>query len=142
MKTLGKAREYLGTSRMVTHEGEILESGGALVGGSAPKTGIHFGTSERDDIDELGNKVRTLETEKLQLASHLGELLEEAGELATARQELESESAAFQTRVTDYDGRAGEVKKRLDEADDAVKIREGVLEALKGEILEGKSFLT
>ena len=57
MKTLGKAREYLGTSRMVTLEGELLESGGALVGGSAPRIGIHFGTSERDNIDELINKL-------------------------------------------------------------------------------------
>ena len=141
METLGKARKHLGKGRMVTLEGELLESGGALVGGSAPKTGIHFGTSERDDIDELVNKVRALETEKLQLASQLGELLEEAGELATARQELESESAAFQTRVTDYDGRAEEVKKRLDEADDAVQIREGVIEALQGEILERTDLL-
>ncbi len=141
MKTLGKAREHLGTSRMVTLEGELLESGGALVGGSAPRIGIHFGTSERDNIDELVNNIRKLETEKLQLSSQLGELLEEAGQLATVRQELESERAAFQTRVTDYDGRAGEVKKRLDEADDAVKIREGVMEALQGEILERTGLL-
>jgi len=141
MKTLGKAREYLGTSRMVTLEGELLESGGALVGGSAPRIGIHFGTSERDNIDELSNNIRKMETEKLQLSSQLGELLEEAGQLATVRQELESERAAFQTRVTDYDGRAGEVKKRLDEADDAVKIREGVMEALQGEIIERTGLL-
>ena len=141
METLGKAREHLGTSRMVTLEGELLESGGALVGGSAPRIGIHFGTSERDNIDELADNIRKLETEKLQLSSQLGELLEEAGQLATVRQELEGERAAFQTRVTDYDGRAGEVKKRLDEADDAVKIREGVMEALQGEILERTGLL-
>jgi chromosome segregation protein len=141
METLGKAREHLGTSRMVTLEGELLESGGALVGGSAPRIGIHFGTSERDNIDELTDNIRKLETEKLQLSSQLGELLEEAGQLATVRQELEGERAAFQTRVTDYDGRAGEVKKRLDEADDAVKIREGVMEALQGEILERTGLL-
>ena len=141
MESLREARQHLGKGRMVTLEGELLEAGGALVGGSAPRTGIHFGTSERDDIDELANSVRALETEKLQLSSQVGELLEEAGKLATARQELESESAAFQTRVTDYDGRAEEVKKRLDEADDAVKIREGVIEALQGEIVERTDLL-
>ena len=141
MESLANARQHLGKGRMVTLEGELLESGGALVGGSTPKTGIHFGTSERGNIDELANKVRKLETEKLQLSSHLGELLEEAGKLATVRQELESENAAFQTRVTDYDGRAEEVKKRLDEAEDAVKIREGVIEALQGEIIERTDLL-
>ena len=141
MENLRVARLHLGKGRMVTLEGELLEAGGALVGGAAPRTGIHFGTSEREDIDELANSVRALETEKLQFASQLGELLEEAGKLATARQELESESAAFQTRVTDYDGRAEEVKKRVEEAEDAVKIREGVIEALKGEIIERTDLL-
>ena len=61
--------------------------------------------------------------------------------MATTRQELESEKAAFQTRVTDYDGRTGEIKKRLQEADDAVKIREGLVEALQGEIIERTTLL-
>ncbi|MBE28282.1 MAG: chromosome segregation protein SMC [Euryarchaeota archaeon] len=141
MKTLTEARRHLGKGRMVTLEGEVLEAGGAMVGGAAPRTGIHFGTSERDNIDELRTQIKSLDTEKLQLSSQLGELLEEAGKLATARQELESQTAAFQTRVTDYDGRAEEVKKRLDEANEAVKIREGVIEALQGEIVERSNLL-
>jgi chromosome segregation ATPase len=126
---------------MVTLQGELLESGGALVGGAAPRTGIHFGTAERKDIDELSNDIRNLEAEKLQLSSELSDIIREAGQLATTRQELESEKAAFQTRVTDYDGRTGEIKKRLQEADDAVKIREGLVEGLQGEIIERTGLL-
>ncbi len=136
MKSLDYAREYLGKGRMVTLQGELLESGGALVGGSAPRIGIHFGTSERDDIDELRSSIKTLEAEKLQLSAELSDLVGEAGQLATSRQELESERAAFQTRVTDYDGRAGEIKKRYEESEEALKSREGVVEALQGEIIE------
>ena len=106
MESLREARLHLGKGRMVTLEGELLESGGVL-GGSAPKTGIHFGTAERENIDDLANHVRALETEKLQLSSQVGE--------------LELPKGSFQTRVTDYDGRVEEVKKRLDEASDAVK---------------------
>jgi len=141
MDSLNRARKYLGKGRMVTLQGELLESGGALVGGSAPRTGVHFGKSERDDIDELTNDIRNLEAQKLQLSSELNEIIREAGQLATTRQELESEKAAFQTRVTDYDGRTGEIKKRLQEADDAVKIREGLVEALQGEIIERTTLL-
>jgi len=61
--------------------------------------------------------------------------------LATARQELESEGAAFQTRVTDYDGRAEEIKKRHQEAEEALKSREGMVEALQGEIIERTGLL-
>ncbi len=141
MDSLNLARKYLGKGRMVTLQGELLESGGALVGGAAPRTGIHFGTAERKDIDELSNDIRNLEAEKLQLSSELSDIIREAGQLATTRQELESEKAAFQTRVTDYDGRTGEIKKRLQEADDAVKIREGLVEGLQGEIIERTGLL-
>jgi chromosome segregation ATPase len=61
--------------------------------------------------------------------------------LATTRQELESERAAFQTRVTDYDGRAEEIKKRHQEAEEALKSREGMMEALQGEIIERTGLL-
>ena len=91
MESLDDAREHLGKGRMVTLQGELLEGGGALVGGAAPRTGIHFGTSDRDDIDELTTSIRKLEAEKLQISAELGELIEEAGQLATARQELERE---------------------------------------------------
>ena len=94
MESLNDAREHLGKGRMVTLQGELLEGGGALVGGATPRTGIHFGTSDRDDIDELTASIRKLEAEKLQISAELGELIEEAGQLATARQELESAHAA------------------------------------------------
>ena len=141
MNSLNLARKYLGKGRMVTLQGEVLENGGALVGGAAPRTGIHFGTSERGDIDELSNGIRNFEAEKLQLSSELHEIIRDAGQLATTRQELESKKAAFQTRVTDYDGRTGEIKKRLQEADNAVKTREGLVEALQGEIIERTGLL-
>ena len=141
MNSLNLARKYLGKGRMVTLQGEVLENGGALIGGAAPRTGIHFGTSERGDIDELSNDIRNFEAEKLQLSSELHEIIRDAGQLATTRQELESKKAAFQTRVTDYDGRTGEIKKRLQEADNAVKTREGLVEALQGEIIERTGLL-
>ena len=126
---------------MVTLQGELLESGGALVGGAAPRTGISFGTADRTEIDKLSAEIGNLDAEKLQKSSALGELIDSAGKLATARQELESEKAAFQTRVTDYDGRAEEVKKRVQEAEEALKSREGMVEALQGEIIERKESL-
>ena len=122
--SLNNARKHLGKGRMVTLQGELLESGGALVGGAAPRTGISFGTADRTEIDKLSAEIGNLDAEKLQKSSALGELIDSAGKLATARQELESEKAAFQTRVTDYDGRAEEVRERVQEAEEALKSRE------------------
>jgi len=141
MDNLANSRTHLGKGRMVTLHGELLESGGALIGGAAPRTGISFGTADRTEIDQLTADIGNLDAEKLQKSSALGEFIDSAGKLATARQELESEKAAFQTRVTDYGGRAGEVKKRLHEAEEALKSREGMVEALQGEIIEREEAL-
>jgi len=51
--TLDAARSYLGQHRIVTIEGELLESSGAMTGGmSTQKSGLHFGTGEATESDE------------------------------------------------------------------------------------------
>ena len=64
--SLNNARKHLGKGRMVTLQGELLESGGALVGGAAPRTGISFGTADRTEIDKLSAEIGNLDAEKLQ----------------------------------------------------------------------------
>ena len=59
--SLSNARRHLGKGRMVTLQGELLESGGALVGGAAPRTGISFGTEDRTEIDNLTAKIGNLD---------------------------------------------------------------------------------
>lgn len=52
--TLDDARPYLGKHRMVTLEGDILESSGAMSGGSRPtRASIHFGTATTGDSEEI-----------------------------------------------------------------------------------------
>ncbi|KJH69479.1 chromosome segregation protein SMC [Aliterella atlantica] len=50
---LDAARSYLGQHRIVTLEGELLESSGAMTGGmSNQRSGLHFGTNEAAEADE------------------------------------------------------------------------------------------
>lgn len=52
-ETLNEARRHLGKFRIVTLEGEILESSGAMTGGSLRKQGrLHFGTVEPGESAE------------------------------------------------------------------------------------------
>ncbi|PPS42252.1 chromosome segregation protein SMC [Chroococcidiopsis sp. TS-821] len=53
-ETLESARKYLGQYRIVTLEGELLETSGAMTGGSIiqQRSGLHFGTSEATESDE------------------------------------------------------------------------------------------
>ena len=53
---LVNARKYLGKYRIVTLDGEILESSGAMTGGSMSRRSgsLHFGTVDGTDLTEIG----------------------------------------------------------------------------------------
>lgn len=53
---LVNARKYLGQYRIVTLDGEILESSGAMTGGSMSRRSgsLHFGTVDGGDLTEMG----------------------------------------------------------------------------------------
>ncbi|MCL2933573.1 MAG: chromosome segregation protein SMC [Trichodesmium sp. MAG_R03] len=53
---LVNARKYLGQYRIVTLDGEILESSGAMTGGSMSRRSgsLHFGTVDGSDLTEMG----------------------------------------------------------------------------------------
>ena len=75
-ETLDDARPHLGKQRLVTLEGEILESSGAMTGGSQnQRSGLHFGTSEAGESAEvtaLRNRLQEIE----QILQRCGELME------------------------------------------------------------------
>ncbi|NEP57300.1 MAG: chromosome segregation protein SMC [Symploca sp. SIO2G7] len=74
--TLDDARPYLGKQRLVTLAGEILESSGAMTGGSQnQRSGLHFGTSEAGESAEvtaLRNRLQEIE----QILQRCSELIE------------------------------------------------------------------
>ncbi len=75
-ETLNAARPYLGKHRIVTLEGEILESSGAMTGGSSStqRSGLHFGTSDATESAEMAllrNRLEEIE----QILERCGELI-------------------------------------------------------------------
>lgn len=66
-ETLSEARRYLGQYRIVTLDGELLETTGAMTGGSrSPHQSIHFGTVEATESSEVtGLKARLGELDQL-----------------------------------------------------------------------------
>lgn len=113
--TLADARRHLGQYRIVTLEGELLESSGAMTGGSlSQRSTLHFGTvdtSESAEVRELRARLQEIE----QVLSHCIAKIEQATqltkqqsqELIEARQQyreqqlqverLEAESARLET---------------------------------------------
>ena len=64
-QTLNDARPHLGKQRIVTLEGDLLESSGAMTGGSRPtRSSLHFGTataSESEEIERLRGRLAEIE---------------------------------------------------------------------------------
>ena len=63
-ETLDKARGFLGQHRIVTLSGELLETSGAMTGGSnTQRSGLHFGTgdaTESDEAAQLKNRLQEI----------------------------------------------------------------------------------
>lgn len=74
-ETLNDARRYIGQYRIVTLEGEILESSGAMTGGStSQRSELHFGTSdagESAEVTALRNRLEEIE----RILDRCGELI-------------------------------------------------------------------
>ncbi|MGB5592878.1 MAG: chromosome segregation protein SMC, partial [Crocosphaera sp.] len=108
-ETLNDARHYLGKQRIVTLDGDLLETSGAMTGGSKPKrSSIRFGTlvqGESQEIKSLRQRLVDLEEllsrnqeglrQKLAQIQHLSNDLTEARqtvrEQQLKRQQLEKE---------------------------------------------------
>ncbi len=64
-ETLSAARPFLGQNRLVTLDGELLETSGAITGGSTTqRSGLHFGGGDATESDEafgLRNRLQDIE---------------------------------------------------------------------------------
>lgn len=95
-ETLSTARPYLGQCRIVTLDGELLESSGAMTGGSSSyRSGLHFGISDTSDSAEmmaLRDRLQDIEA----MLKRCDEWLER--ESATAKQLTQTLTDARETR--------------------------------------------
>ncbi len=65
VESLDRARQNMGKFRMVTLDGELLESSGAMTGGSVGKSTLHFGSGqarESSDVLELRERLSQIDT--------------------------------------------------------------------------------
>jgi chromosome segregation protein len=119
-ETLSAARRHLGDYRIVTLDGELLETSGAMTGGSSgSRSGMHFGTvdpSESAEVLELRDRLREIDKilhhcenaiAKASVASK-----QQADDLAQARQahrEAELKSEQLAREITQLETRLGQL---------------------------------
>ncbi|MBU1941155.1 MAG: chromosome segregation protein SMC [Candidatus Thermoplasmatota archaeon] len=86
---LSDARRLMGGVRLVDLKGNLIEASGAMIGGSAPKLHIGFGTADRKRLDEVTNQLRTTEEHYEKAAEELTILREELASLETVLRSLQ-----------------------------------------------------
>ncbi|YAI81398.1 MAG: chromosome segregation protein SMC [cyanobacterium endosymbiont of Rhopalodia sterrenbergii] len=93
-KTLNDARLHIGKQRIVTLEGELIETSGAMTGGSKPKqSNINFGThlrQESEEIKSIQNRLKDLDNllsiNESKMTQKLIKIKELSGTLIEAKQ--------------------------------------------------------
>ena len=160
-ESLADARRNMGKFRMVTLEGEILESSGAMTGGSLRRGGrLHFGTvaageSEeakglRNRLAEIGSILTRCEQKVNQLTmkakAKSQELIEarqryreeeiKASQAASARQALEQRLTQAKEQLERSDREQIQAKKRLSEIEAKLPAKERMLNDKRQELAE------
>ena len=102
-ETLNDARPYLGKHRIVTLEGEILESSGAMTGGSkSSRSTLHFGTAafgESEEIKSLRRRLAEIEYILLNIERSLSSKSQLVNQLKQQLTETRQEKREQQLRL-------------------------------------------
>jgi chromosome segregation protein len=110
-ESLNAARPYLGKYRIVTLEGEILESSGAMTGGSSnQRSGLHFGTSDAAESAEFASLRSRLQ--------EIEQILERCGELIT---QATASTKQLTKELTEARGKRQETQLRLEQLHKEIK---------------------
>lgn len=161
-KTLAAARAHLGQLRMVTLEGDLLETSGAMTGGSiSQRRGqLHFGTVEAGESEEaitlkqrLGELERVLARCEQRIAAASAAAKAVAQELMEARQhyreqqlqaeqqqrqfrQLQTQRAEAETRLARYQQELTTAQARLAELAQALPDQETALQTQRAALAE------
>ena len=160
--TLEAARKMIGSYRMVTLEGDLVEKAGAMTGGSRPKKTIGFGVAAGEEIAALRSQIMALENDARDLEVAVTRLAGEADELRRARmgsdeqiarfrmlkqdairqcESLHAEKEALSTSLEELQRDVGAGGSELAEIEQEIEEVTGVISAIQEEIADLKARL-
>ncbi len=120
------ARALMGDYRMVTLDGDLVETSGAMTGGSGGGTRFSFSQSEGGRLARLAERIETLEDRRRSVRSELDDV---ESDLDDAR---ERQSAAHE-RVREVESRVDDKRDELAATEERVDELEATVEALEAE---------
>lgn len=139
--SLDHARRRMGTYRMVTLDGSLLEKSGSMTGGSVRKEAGGFGSSFEDELRRLYVDLSRLSEEESHLTDHLSVASAERDDVQKRRMELEEQvvrvragvEATIRARIV-KENEIADLNRQIDEAVAAAPGGPEVLAELEGRI--------
>jgi chromosome segregation protein len=120
VSTLSDARRLMGGVRLVDMKGDLIEAGGAMIGGSPPSVRLSFGSADQRTLDEITRKLEGAIQSQDRLSEELAQLKKEIVELENTFRTLKVETdAGIQTKDLDmrkkeFKGKIGLITKDLE----------------------------
>lgn len=112
--SLEHARKRIGTFRMVTPDGSLIEPSGSMTGGSVKKDSGGFGSSSVDEVKELSSRLSMISTEEQLLAGEISILTGERDEVQKRRLELESAIVRAKAQIESAEAALLSLKSEID----------------------------
>jgi len=132
---LEAARRLMGGVRMVTKEGEKIDAGGAMTGGSTKKrSGGGFDVQRKDSLEDLGDELRAKVTQKETLESQLEAAEDEVRQIREQMREVERD-------VVKQESEREEAQRKAEQAEERIEELEEKKEQIAGKLAEAREEL-
>lgn len=124
--TLDKARRLMGGVRLVTLGGELIESSGAMVGGTVESSQLKFGTA-KNKLDELGEELRKTTEHAEKVQEELHKVRADLVAVEASMRDTNNSGSTNNVKIAALDERRKEVKARLSQAEEDLRKRHSEL---------------
>lgn len=124
--TLETARRLIGTGRLATLDGDLIEKSGAMTGGFRSRTKLKFKASEEEHIKTLAEQITILESSR-------DTVLKKIESIDGHIYGLKKDRADIETQVSRLNARKEELVGRVSRLEAVIKEKEAAIEALKEE---------
>jgi chromosome segregation protein len=141
IKDIDSGRKLMGGARLVTLEGDLFESSGAMVGGAIGKKGmVKFGAPSKSDIDEVAEKLQKATEHEKKISEELHILRDEIRDLEENIQKSKLEGGSATSKLEEFEAKKTEIIDARDELNKKYEDFKKLFEDQRGTLtkLEGK----
>ncbi len=116
VRDLDTARRLMGGVQMVTLDGEKIDAGGAMTGGSSNRSRrLKFGQQRKDELEKAAKELRAAKAHHEQLGERLTELRDEIRDVEEELRDARASTESKEEKLEELEATRGEVEGKLEQ---------------------------